>query len=468
MDEANVECHHLGGAILQQPSWAAPILSRIVRMVERDKNHPSVISWSLGNGAGASPTFAAAAAWVRDFDPSRFTHYQGKTNNSKDPDYLDVISRNFPSLEEVVQLSQSPPIDRPVILSQYLQATGNSLGTLGNFWEEMDARPYLIGGFVGDLFDQGIQKEGPDDSPFFAYGSDSDDLSSDNSCLSGVFSSDSSPKPHAWECKHTYRPAYFELDDLAKGTVRATNHFSITDLNQYELRWVLSRDGEEQQAGILGNFSVPPGESAILTIPFEKVDFDRDHDYWLFLSLHEKEQRFWCQVGHKVSHEQLLLSQKSTPGRYRSSSEKTFTVTTEEEVVKVSTGDHAISISQTDGSLISLKHGRNEVLAAPMKPNFWRPLTDNDSRGPRQAKERLKVWQTLMEDIKTVSVAVSRSEKTFTEVLVDQQLDKRITLQTTYTLFSDGALQTSLILQADPSLPELLRFGVTMRCFLRP
>ena len=462
MDEANVECHYLGGAISQQSSWAASILSRIIRMVQRDKNHPSIISWSLGNEAGSSPIFAAAAAWAHDLDPSRFTHYQGNRNNPKDQEALDVISRTYPSLEEVIQLSLSQTVDRPIILTQYLEAMGNSLGTLGDFWDEMNASPHLIGGFVGELFDQGIQKEGPDGAPFFAYGSDFGNLATDNSSLRGIFSSDSNPNPHAWECKHVFRPAHFHLEDLAEGTVKVTNHLSVTDLNQYELRWVVAKDGDEQQAGILGNFSVPPGESATLTIPFEKDNFDRDHDYWLFLSLHEKKKRFWCQVGYKVAHEQILLSQKAASDPYQSTAEKSFTETTADDSIKVSTGDHAITVSTANGTLTSLKHGSIEVLAAPMQPNFWRPLTDNDRRGPRQAAERLKVWQTLMAEIKTVSVEISRSEKTFAEILVKQELDDRIGLQTAYSLFSDGTLQTTLTLQADPTLPELLRFGMTM------
>ncbi|MGJ8724804.1 MAG: glycoside hydrolase family 2 TIM barrel-domain containing protein [Roseibacillus sp.] len=487
MDEANVECHHLGSYIPQQPSWAAPILSRIMRMVERDKNHPSIISWSMGNEAGSGPAFAAAAAWIRDFDPSRFIHYEGAQGdptdphyqegmankipgspamaNPDDPDYVDVISRMYPRLDQVINMSESPHIDRPIILCEYLHAMGNSIGTLGDFWDEINARPNVIGGYIWDMVDQGLEKEHTDGTKFFAYGGDYGDIPNDkNFCFNGVFSSDRQPNPHAWECKYVFQPAHFQLEDLAKGTVQASNHLGFTDLNQYELRWTLSKDGEELQAGILGNFSVPPGESATLTIPFEKVAFDRNHDYWLFLSLHEKEQRFWCQIGHQVAHEQIALSQKATPAPYRSTAQKTFTVTNneDEEALKVSTGDHAITVSTKNGHLISLKHGRTEVLAAPMRPNFWRPLTDNDGRGKRQATWKLKVWQTLLENIETKSVEVSRNEKSFTEILVDQKLDNRIKLQTTYTLFSDGTLQTSLNLQADPSLPELLRFGMTL------
>ena len=169
-----------------------------------------------------------------------------------------------------------------------------------------------------------------------------------------------------------------------------------------------------------------------------------------------------------MAHEQILLSQKSSPEPYRSTVEKTFTATTADDSIKVSTGDHAITVSTANGTLTSLKYGSTEILAAPLQPNFWRPLTDNDSRSPRQAAERLKVWQTLLENLETVSVKVSRSEKTFAEILVQQRLEKRLTLRTTYTLFGDGALQAALVLQADATLPRTAPLRHDDGPFLRP
>ena len=466
MGEANVKCLQIGGNLPRQPSWAAPILSRAMRMVERDKNHPSIISWSVGNEMNSGPALAAAAGWISNFDPSRFVHGKDTRNALKDlPQHNAFPDSKGKQDDGFTETSQStnPHSSRPVLIRGPLRARGNSLGTLGDIWNQTNAPPHLIGCFISDLLDQGLQKEQTDGTASLTYGGDSNDApSKENSSLDGVFSSNRKPNPHAWECKYLFQPAHFQLEDLAKGTVMATNHLAFTDLNQYELRWVLSQDGKEQQAGILANFSVPPGETATLTIPLEQASFDRNHDYWLLLSLHEKEARFWCQIGHQVAHEQVLLSNKSAPGPYRSSASKTFTVTPSDETIKVSTGDHAITVSKSNGKLLSLKYGSTEVLAAPLQPNFWRPLTNNDNRDSEQTAARLEIWKTAMESIDTVSVAVSRNEKTFTEVLVTQQLAKRLLLRTAYTLFSDGSLQTAVNLQADPTLPDLFRFGMTM------
>lgn len=460
MDEANIECHHLGSSIPQQPTWTSPILSRIMRMVERDKNHPSIISWSLGNEAGSGPALAAAAAWIRDFDPSRFIHYEGPQG---DPPYLDVVSRMCPSLEDVIKLSDSNDSDRPIVLSKYLQAMGNSVGTLGDYWDEINTRPNLIGGFVGNLVDQGLKKEQPDGTHFIAYGGDFGDVPNDkNFCLSGVFSSDRKPNPHAWECKSVFQPAKFKLIDIDQGTIIVRNHLNFTNLNAYQLRWSLSQNGQELQSGTLESFSAPPAQEVTLTIPFQKTALDSGNDYWLFLSLHEKEDRFWCEAGHRVAHQQLLLRKQTTAPRHLSTSKKALKVEVGDEFIKVGTGDHAIKVSPANGQLISLKHGRIEIISSPLQPNFWRPLTDNDSRGPRQANSRLQIWQTLLENLETTSVVVSRQEETYVEITVTQKLDTRIQLQTRYTLHSDGTLHTAAHLNADPSLPELLRFGLSL------
>lgn len=156
MDEANIETHHLGGFIPQQPNWMLPITSRIFRMVLRDKNNPCVISWSMGNESVMGPAFAAAAAWIRDYDPTRFIHYEGAQGNPADPDHkpnmgyrsqqipemanpddhpcVDVISRMYPSVAQVANMGDNPKLKRPIVLCEYVHAMGNSIGTLGEFW----------------------------------------------------------------------------------------------------------------------------------------------------------------------------------------------------------------------------------------------------------------------------------------------------------------------------------------------
>ncbi|MFR9554351.1 MAG: glycoside hydrolase family 2 TIM barrel-domain containing protein, partial [Rikenellaceae bacterium] len=292
MDEANIETHHLGGYLANQPKWAGAMLARITQMVERDKNHASVISWSLGNESGTGPIFAAAAGWIRDFDPSRFIHYEGAQGdpthphyvegaegcessatyaNPDDAPYVDVISRMYPDLSQLIAQSDSPYINRPIMMCEYMHAMGNSMGGLSDYWEAIRSRPNLIGGFIWDLKDQGLEKIAPNGEMFYAYGGDFGDYPNDKHfCMNGVFTSDRKPNPHAWEAKYLFQPATFSLAD---GGVRIESRLSHSNLSQYDLKWSLFEDGKEIESGDMEAQNISAGDSNVIELPLEKIKY---------------------------------------------------------------------------------------------------------------------------------------------------------------------------------------------------
>lgn len=484
MGEANIECHHLGSYIPQQASWALPILSRIYRMVERDKNHPCIISWSLGNESGTGPAFAAAAAWIRDFDPSRFIHYEGAQGdptdpnhkegvgyqtqqwptmaNPTDPAYVDVISRMYPTLAQVINLSENPRINRPIVLCEYLHAMGNSIGTLGDFWDEIRVRPNLIGGFIWDMIDQGIEQTHASGQKYYAYGGDFGDVPNNgNFCLNGVFASDRTPNPHAWECRYIFQPASFETVDAAQGLVRITNRHSFTNLDQYAVRWSLSRDGEELQQGTLNSQDIPPASSREVQIPFERIPPSDNADYWLRLSLHETRDRPWCKAGYEVAKDKLLLSGRKPTGTYASEAPVPISHQQQDDQIVVTGQDFSVAVSKKTGQLTSYKVQGVEYLKSPLRPNFWRPLTDNDQRFRRFTQQKT-IWRDLHDKLNTTAVALRSDRNQSIQLLVDQNLSDQIKLKTLYTIHNDAALEVELQLDADESLPDLPKFGVTM------
>lgn len=478
MDEANIETHHLGGYIPQQPQWTHAIMSRVQRMVVRDKNHPSIISWSLGNESGTGPAFVAAAAWIRDFDPSRFIHYEGAQGdhthpdhqdgmgyksqtiptmaNPTDPAYVDVHSRMYATHAQLVNMSENPLLDRPVVLCEYLHAMGNSLGGLGEFWDSIRTRPNLIGGYIWDMVDQGLeQHHQPSGQKFFAYGGDFGDVpNSGNFCFNGVFDSNRLPNPHAYECRYIFQPATFTGFDLQKGIVRITNRFNFTNLNQYKIRWTISENGKELQRGNLPPLNIDPYTYADVQIPFKKVTFKPEAEYWLRLSLHEISDRLWCKKGYEIAKNQLLLRRASTPPPFKAKGQ--LKVTVKPEVILSSGKNYTASIDRKTGDLTSYKLKGIEQLIAPLKLNFWRPLTDNDQRF-RQLGRQSKIWQDLPSKLKTISVTRKGNR-----MIVVQKLQEKAIITRHYTLSGDGRIMVNLELDADPSLPELLRFGMTM------
>ena len=483
MDEANIECHHLGSYIPQQPNWTAPIVSRVIRMVERDKNHPSIISWSMGNEAGTGPAFAAAAGWIKDFDPSRFIHYEGDPTdpnylegqagqdafrgeahaNPDDPDYVDVLSRMYPEMYQFMNMSKSEQINRPIVMCEYLHAMGNSIGGLGVHWDSIRATPNLIGGYIWDMIDQGLEKKDEYGNSFYAYGGDYGDIPSDkNFCINGVFTPDKKPNPHAWECKYVFQPASFEWTNDRKDQVRIINRLSFTNLNKYEIRWTVSENGKNQQSGIVADVSVQPLSEADFEIPFKKLKFKDDSEYWLRLSIHEKKDQLWCEKGFEVAKDQLLIKGKSQT-EIVSKSEEPISVKENEKTIILRNKNFSATISRSNGELISYEIGGKEQLITPLKPNFYRPPIDNDIRGAsrRAFIESSKVWKDMNDKLKTLEIEHVRA-KGFAEVVVRRGFDTKVNLDLTYKFYSDGNIGVQMDLDVDESMPDLIRVGMTL------
>lgn len=489
MDEANIECHHIGGLIPSTPSWTAPIISRIYRMVIRDKNHPSIISWSLGNESGTGPAFAAAAHWIRDFDPSRFVHYEGAQGDTNDPDYVedngvgyksqgwpsmtnandkpyvDVISRMYPDLSQLVNMAENPKLDRPVVMCEYLHAMGNSIGGLGEFWDEIRSRPKLIGGFIWDMIDQGIEQTDENGNKYFAYGGDfGDQPNSNNFCINGVFSSDRKPNPHAWECKHVFQPFAFSPVNISAGEIKVANRLAFTDLDQYEVRWEVSENGEQIQSGTLTAQTVAPTEEGTINIPIEKIDFKEDAEYWLNISVHEKVNRLWCSKGFTVADEQLLLQERNLPEAYVAQSTDKVKVEESGDKISISGTNFSATVSGKNGRLTSLKYSGVEYLVDPLRPNFWRPPIDNDAKASSSGafKKSSQQWKNLPSKLKTKSTTVTNNDDGSKSVKVTQSSGDKISLETTYAFYGDGTVTVELALSADESLADMIRLGMTM------
>ncbi|PKQ61037.1 glycoside hydrolase [Labilibaculum filiforme] len=487
MGEANIECHHLGSFIPQSPTWPAAILSRTIRMVERDKNHPCIISWSLGNEAGTGPAFAASAAWIKDYDPSRFVHYEGAQGdptdpeyvegvafslsklpvyaNPDDPNYVDVLSRMYPDLSQLVGMAKSAHITRPIIMCEYMHAMGNSIGGLSDYWEEIRNRPNLIGGFIWDMVDQGIEKTTEKGEKFYAFGGDFGDIPNDeNFCLNGVFASNRTPNPHAWECKHVFQPVVFEDADVKNGQVRILNKFNFTNLNQYEIRWALSEDGKALQSGILPEQDIDAYASSVVTIPFKALNFKSDAEYWLRVSLHEKKDRLWCKQGYEIASNQIVLKEREEVSPYVSASKESITYSESDAQVVAKGKGFSASISKSNGELLSYVVNGMEQLKSPLHANFLRPSVDNDRRGASSGdfKKSEQVWGNLETKLKMKTLTVNSDKDKFISVVVKQNFEDKIELATVYTIYNDGKIQVKMDLNADESLPNLVQFGVTM------
>ncbi|MFI3317489.1 MAG: glycoside hydrolase family 2 TIM barrel-domain containing protein [Rikenellaceae bacterium] len=488
MDEANIETHHLGGALANTPSWAGAMLARITRMVIRDKNHPSIISWSLGNESGTGPIFAAAAGWIHDFDTSRFVHYEGAQGdpthphyveggqglnksevyaNPDDPAFVDVISRMYPELSQIVAQSESPYINRPIIMCEYMHAMGNSMGGLGDYWDEIRSRKDLIGGYIWDMIDQGLLTTNDKGEEYYAFGGDFGDKPNDaNFCINGVFASDRTPNPHAWEAKYVFQPVEITLLSAEPCKVSIMSRLSHTSLSQYEARWELCQNGKIIQSGTLPSLNIAAGDSDTVTIPLKAIKYDEAADYWVRVSLHEKEDKFWCDKGFEVAFEKMLLKGKKSQDKpYVSTSKELISVVDNDVDFIASTKTLEVVVSKGSGHMTSYKSAGAELLSAPLMPNLTRPAIDNDVRGASSGymgKNRT-FWKQFALSLEVESIdSVASEDQKSVEIKVSYKPISGSTLAVSYTIYSDGVVATTIDLDAAPSARDMVRFGMQM------
>ena len=496
MDEADIEEHGLRGTLASTPDWHAAFLDRAVRMAERDKNHPSIVMWSMGNESGYGPNFAAISAWLHDFDPTRPVHYEGAqgAGGEPDPKTVDVISRFYTRVkqeylnpgiaegedkeraenarwERLLEIAERTNDNRPVMTSEYAHSMGNALGNFKEYWDEIYSNPRMLGGFIWDWVDQGIYKTLPDGRIMVAYGGDFGDKPNLKAfCFNGLLMSDRETTPKYWEVKKVYSPVELRVES---GELRVTNRNHHTDLSQYRCLWTLSIDGKQKDQGEITLPEVAPGESETIPLPVsiagKKASAKATSDLRLTISFILKRDALWAKAGHEVAWEQfciqegaLLSSKLENRGRLK--------VRADEEHLSISGSGFSIQWEKNvTGSLTSLTYHGKEMLAHPadfpLQPvtQAFRAPTDNDkSFGNWLAKD----WSLHQMDNPRISLDSFKHEvREDGAVIVRIQTRNRykegmIVTKFLYTILSDGTIDLKTTFQPQGILPELPRLGI--------
>ncbi|MDC0936449.1 glycoside hydrolase family 2 TIM barrel-domain containing protein [Pirellulales bacterium] len=498
VDEANIETHGLRGKLASEPRWSLAFLDRVVRMAERDKNHPSVVCWSLGNESGYGPNFAAAAGWLRSFDPTRPLHYEGAQGNPRDPDTVDIVSRFYPRVSgdylnppraghEITERAENARWERlleiggenetrPILTSEYAHAMGNALGNFDRYWQEIRSRPQLLGGFIWDWCDQGLYRHNASGKRFVAYGGDFGDQPNHGAfCLNGVLLADRSVTPKYWEVKKVYQPVEVALASAAAGStaIEVTNRFSHTNLREFEVRWQVISDGTTVQSGILDRLDVEAGATASVVAPTIEIENAvAGADYWLRVGFHARQVADWRQAGFEVAWEQFQLDVVGRPAPAIASDQlPAVELRHGETEVSVVGRDFQATFSKTHGTLISLTLGDHDVLAklrdAPPGPllQAYRAPTDND-RG--FGKWLALNWREAGLDALTRDVIVFQAEQPANNLAVvrttalSRAVQGTIRHHTTWTVHGDGSIDVDNTFDVTADLPPLPRIGVVM------
>ncbi|GJM83030.1 hypothetical protein HMSSN139_55260 [Paenibacillus sp. HMSSN-139] len=281
VDEADLECHGVTSIgkleegvfhkLTKNPEWRDAFVERAVRMVERDKNHASVILWSMGNESGYGANHMAMAEWTKARDASRPVHYEGAdARYYGDPDTacLDLDSRMYPSVQEIERYALDENSTKPLFLCEYSHAMGNGPGDLRDYWNVIYRYPKLMGGCVWEWCDHGIAAETPDGQRYFAYGGDFGDQPNDgNFCIDGLVSPDRRPHTGLLELKQVIAPVQIEAEDAGQGRFRVLNRYDFSNLSHLAVSWKLERDGEVLRQGRSALLTAEPGETQEMNLP---------------------------------------------------------------------------------------------------------------------------------------------------------------------------------------------------------
>ncbi|MHC4603480.1 MAG: beta-galactosidase, LacZ type [Planctomycetota bacterium] len=459
IDEANLESHGLKGYLSNVSAWHNAFVERAIRMVERDKNHPCIISWSLGNETGCGPNHAAMAAWIKDYDSTRPIHYEGAFGRPRDPYYVDVISRMYARIPQIVRIA------RPMVLCEYAHAMGNSVGNLQEYWDAIRSHKRLIGGFIWDWADQGLRKKSPDGKEFWAYGGDFGDKPNDgNFCCNGLVQPDRKPNPSLYEVKKVYQRIHVLPDDIQAGKFRVQNEYDFLNLDFTDINWELSADGHIIQAGTLPKLSLVPDAEGHLQIPFNKPKLQPGAEYWLKITFALAADTTWAKRGHILAWDQFQLPFDVPPVPIVDlNTMSPLTLKQTAQKITITGRGFELTFRKSSGTLESFVFNKKHLIASPLVPNFWRVPIDNDNGNgmPR----RLGAWRNAGSNRTVKAVKVEQLKPQIVRITAEATIPvgTNSTYKTIYTVYGSGDLvvDTTLTPGGD-NVPDLPRFGMQM------
>ena len=375
VDEANIESHPLAISeetqIGNKPEWLPAHKDRVKRMYYRDRNHPSIIIWSLGNEAGHGEVFKSLYSWLSNKDTTRPIQYEPAVFKS----YTDIFCPMYPSIEKLLSYARSDHT-KPCIMIEYCHAMGNSVGNLQDYWDVIQSSQKLQGGFIWDWVDQSLEYTDDSGKPYLAYGHDyHPDVPTDGNFLNnGLVDPYRNPHPHLFEVKKVYQPVDFDFN-RSNMSVSITNKNFFKDLNDVNLVCSLIEDGMVIETYIESNINIASQNSEEYKIDFDYIPDENETILECKLVTKEKSDIFG--EGHEVAFDKFIISGYNSRC-YAIPSEGTFSIVEENGTIMVMNKLTSLRINSETGKIIDWKYNEINVIKDSPRPNFWRPPTDND------------------------------------------------------------------------------------------
>jgi beta-galactosidase len=466
VDEANIESHGIGydprHTLAAKPEWKAAHLDRVASLVERDKNHPSVIIWSMGNEAGDGPNFQAAYAWMKERDPTRPVQYERARLLDHTDIYCPMYSHPDRLREYAARHASGGLPSPPMILCEYAHAMGNSVGALREYWDIIESSPVLQGGFIWDWVDQGLRQQDDQGRDYWAYGGDygpADVPSDGNFNCNGLVQPDRTPSPALQEVKTVYQPIAFSAVDLRKGKLRVHNRHAFSTLEPYEGAFSVTVDGQLLAQGELKLPQVEPGQTKDFRVRLPSVPAVSHQETFLTLTLALSADTLWAPQGHIVAHAQFPLNTPTELPRAAASTAAGMQLQSTDTAYTLSGPSFSLRVNRQNGSLESYVHQGRELIRQPLAPNFWRAETDNDSAGNNWMQTNLGIWRLASPERVVTSTHAVVSNGRHRLTVHGNLAEGHVDWIQRYEVSRGGAVQVAVQIMTETDMPEFPRIG---------
>ncbi len=466
LDECNLESHELRNILPKSDAkWTEACVDRMVSMVERDKNHPCICMWSLGNEAGFGENFGKMKNAALAIDQTRPIHYEGDYGH----ELTDVISYMYYSphkLERVAKKHFRKGDKRPHVLCEYAHAMGNSLGNFQKFMDVFEKYNNCIGGFIWDYVDQGLRKMSKDGREFWAYGGDFGDKPNDkNFCINGIVMPDRKPNPALFEVKKVYQNIKVYPIDLAKGKIKIHNKYQFISLEFLDILWELTANGIKIQEGKVEDFQLEPGEQKEVNIQFDISELKPNTEYFLKILSILSEEMSWAEKGHVIAWDQFKIPIESPTESKKAIQAMSFVnMDNLHDSIVIEGNNFKITFGKVTGAIESFISDGKELISSPLIPNFWRAPIDNDlgylniinaenytiDYSWKMASEKRKVIKITTEDLNPHVKRIN---------IQSNILNSDNYLETTYTIYGNGDI---FIENNFTPSKDMIRFGMQM------
>lgn len=498
MDECEVETHGVRrkGVPGSNPVWTGAVVDRMQRMVLRDRNNPCIFMWSLGNEAGDGSNFMEMKKSALELDDTRQFHYEGDFDLTKS----DVISRMYPTKDIMEKLGNKQPITislydnianqlaadskpikaemyegKPVVLCEYAHSMENSLGNFQEYIDDFEKYDNMCGGFIWDFVDQTLHVKDENGNDNYLYGTDFQgkephkliDIPNTTAmtgsnvyfCANGIIGADRNPHPQIVEVKHGYQNIGITAKDIKNGEFTIKNKFLFTNLSDFNCKWVIKAEGKEVLNGTIGKIDCAPLEEKEIKIDYDLSKLSDDKELILTVFFETTKKSLGLDADYEIAFEQFVLNEMPKPKEIKSDKKLDFDINGK----KITVNGENLKVVVDDGKVVSYVIDEKELLKAPLEPNYFRALTDNDidflNFTPQWAKfHPFYAWQRATHHTKAVKTEVVKNGEVV-EIHIAFSTAGLKNSVATYKVYPDGKLY---VFHSAIPTKGMLRFGYQM------